>query len=107
MSSYSSLSPNLCDPIGPNLATFEITISDLNCLGHETESWFPADGPDEYMLHLHQVPLFDSYVVTNAVQRRDFGGRDLTVCSSGSSCFGIDSDSFVVMFVRQGGGRGE
>eukprot|EP00439_Symbiodinium_sp_Y106_P021299 s1350_g2.t1 len=24
------------------------------------------------------VPLFDSYVVTNAVQRRDFGGRDLT-----------------------------
>ncbi|CAE7925939.1 unnamed protein product [Symbiodinium sp. KB8] len=24
------------------------------------------------------VPLFDSYVITNAVQRRDFGGRDLT-----------------------------
>ena len=29
-----------------------------------------------------QVPLFDSYVVFNAVQRRDFGGRDLTACSS-------------------------
>ena len=54
----------------------------------------------------HQVPLFDSYVITNAVQRRDFGGRDLTVCSSGRHVLEcIACDSFVVMFVRQGMGE--
>lgn len=26
-----------------------------------------------------EVPLYDSYVIFNAVKRRDYGGRDLTV----------------------------
>ena len=44
----------------------------------------------DLLIVVPKVPLYDSYVIFNAVQRRDFGGRDLTASSS-TICSGGDS----------------